>query len=383
MLSGNSAVWRLAPIMAGLSLAWMVPPAAGLAQSLAPRVATNKGCRESGQNPIFVVDEQIRVTFRVVSSSVSQASATILDYTPDDRLAVLSFGGIATNRTYSFLARIGGSPGVERLVLRAESPALATQRRSCSFTVADGRPGATMTSSSTRTPTATRTAQGSPTVTPTPRGELTGELKTSRGCRENGDAATFAIGDPIIVSFRLMSARGTRVYASVIDRRGDGQQTTFSFGSVPTNVRLSFGGSVGPPVGVHTLRLRATAFGVGSPQTVDTCSFLVEGAAATTTPRASRTRTPARTATATRPRTPTRTFTATPLPDAGVCVGACTDGEMVSVNDLLAVIEIAAGRTTLDACPAADGDGDGQVSLDEVLQAVNNALDGCPNGQSG
>ncbi len=51
----------------------------------------------------------------------------------------------------------------------------------------------------------------------------------------------------------------------------------------------------------------------------------------------------------------------------------------MTVNDLLTVIEIAAGRASIAACPLADSNGDQQVSLEEVLQAVNNALDGCPN----
>ena len=48
------------------------------------------------------------------------------------------------------------------------------------------------------------------------------------------------------------------------------------------------------------------------------------------------------------------------------------------MNDLLTVIQIAAGQLPVSACPAADPNGDDQVSLEEVLQAVNNALDGCP-----
>ncbi len=372
---------RLRRWPAALRVAALLPalwfPAGALAQALDPQLATNKGCQETGQDPSFAVGEQIRVTFRIDSSSLSEAAASILDYTPDGRIAIISFGAVATNRTYSFLGRIGGAAGVETLVLRATSPGVTTQRSSCTFTVAGGTPAATRTSTRTRTPTPSRTPQGSATVTRTPGGDLSGELTTTRGCRENGDTATFAIGESIIVSLRLASDSAPRADASVVDMRGSSAQTVFSFGSVPTNVPLSFGGRVGAPIGVHTLRLRASLSGFGTQQTLDTCSFLVEGAAATPTRTASRTRTPTRTPSAMRTRTPTRT--ATPLPGTDRCIGACTDGVTVSVNDLLTVIEIAAGRTALAACPVADADGDDQVSLDEVLQAVNNALDGCAN----
>lgn len=340
-------------------------PAVALASALEPQLTTNKGCRETGQDPVFAVGESIGLTFRIGSTSLSQASAAILDSTPDNRVTVISFGRVATNQTFAFSARIGGATGIETLVLRAESPGLATQRRTCSFTVVAGAPTATRTASRTRTPTRTPTPFGSATRTRTPSGDVSGTLSTNRGCREDGDVATYAIGESILVSFRLASDTQSRATASIVDTRANGLTTVFALGSIPTNVPLSFGGRVGAPNGVHTLRLR-----VGN-ATVDTCSFLVSGSAAPTA-----TRSPSKTPTATRTRTASRTFTATPIPSA--CTGACSGGAMVSVNDLLTVIEIAAGRTPLSACPVADANGDLQVSLDEVLQAVNNALDGCP-----
>ena len=156
--------------------------------------------------------------------------------------------------------------------------------------------------------------------------------------------------------FRLDSDTSSAALASIA-----GSTTILSFGAVPTNVPLLVTRPRRPAGGLHTLRLRGS---LGGPQTVlDTCSFLVTGDAF-----------PTPTFKPTRTRTPTRTFT--PVP--GACVGACTNPGMVSVNDLLTVIQIAAGQVTLSACPSADPNGDDQVSLEEVLQAVNNALDGCP-----
>lgn len=334
------------------------------AQQLVPQLTTNKGCQESGDNPVFAVGERLTISFRIGSSSLAQAKASLVDYAPNDRVTVFSFGQVATNRTYNFAARIGGSMGREQLVLRAEATGATTQRDTCTFTVSDGPPPATRTRTVARTPTPTRTP-GNPTATRTPGEDLSGVVRTNRGCREDGDSAIFAVDDRIIINLRLDSDTRSQANASLLVTRPNGVQTVISFGSLPTNVPLSFAGTVGPPNGVHELRLRAGT------RTLDICSFLVGGSAPPTATRsATRTRTPSRTAT----RPPTATVT--PIP--AVCVGACTMTNIVSVNDLLTVIEIAAGRRPLSDCPSANPNGDQQVSLDEVLQAVTNALEGCP-----
>ncbi|HSP96601.1 MAG TPA: hypothetical protein VL049_05080 [Candidatus Dormibacteraeota bacterium] len=330
-------------------------------QVLAPRLTTNKGCVETGDDPMFAVDEQIAVSFRIGSATVSQATASIIDHTTDSRIVVLSLGRVATNHTFTFTARVGGPAGNEALVLRADIQGASAQSAPCSFTVV----ASPTASPQTRTPTATRTPPTGATRTPTPGANLSGELHTSRGCREDGDSATFAPGETITLSFRLASDTASFANASIVDSRPNGVQTVISFGAVPTNLPLLISGRVGLPQGVHTLRLRG---GVGGPQTLlDTCSFLAAGDTIPT-PTRKPTRTPTRT------RAPTRTFT--PVP--GECVGACTQPDAVTVNDLLVVIRIAAGESPLSACPAADANGDQQVSLEEVLQAVNNAIDGCP-----
>jgi hypothetical protein len=340
-------------LASALSVVLFGHPVAGqAAQVLAPTVTTNKGCRETGQNPVFSIGERINVSFRIGSASTAHASASIFDHTTDGRLVILSFGTVSTNQTFTFAARVAGPAGDEQLILRAVAGSASANSSPCTFTVG-GAPPATITPHVTRTPTPTRT----PRSTHTPiTADLTGDLHTSRGCREDGDSATFAVGEAITLIFRLDSDTSSAALASIA-----GAQTILSFGAVPTNVPLLVSGRVGPPAGLHTLRLRGS---LGGPQTVlDTCSFLVTGDVF-----------PTPTFKPTRTRTPTRTFT--PVP--GACVGACTNPGMVSVNDLLTVIQIAAGQITLSACPSADPNGDDQVSLDEVLQAVNNALDGCP-----
>lgn len=338
------------------------------AQVLVPQVTTNKGCRETGDDPTFAIGERIAVSFRVGSASLSQAAASILDDTTSGQVIVFGLGQVSTNQTYTFTASVGGPAGTETLVLRARTPGATADSGPCSFTVGGAvstvTPRATRTPSQTRTPTRTRTPQS---ATATPGNDLTGELHTSRGCREDGDEATFAVGERITLSLRLDSDVASSALASIVSSRPNGPDTVTSFGRVPTNVPLLVAGRVGPPSGVHTLRLRGS---LGGPQaTLDTCSFLVSGdVPPTVTPKSTRTMTPSRT------RTPTRTFT--PVP--GVCLGACTQPNTVTVTDILTVVKIATGEASLSACSVADGNGDQQVSLEEILQAVNNALDGCP-----
>jgi hypothetical protein len=81
--------------------------------------------------------------------------------------------------------------------------------------------------------------------------------------------------------------------------------------------------------------------------------------------------TPAPTATPTIAETPTRT--PPPLP----CVGDCDDSGEVTVGDLLTMVNIALGNAPVSDCIPGDPNGDHQVSVDEILVAVSNALEGC------
>jgi glucose/arabinose dehydrogenase len=65
-------------------------------------------------------------------------------------------------------------------------------------------------------------------------------------------------------------------------------------------------------------------------------------------------------------------------PASDICVGECTHNGAVSVDDLVTGVNIALGIRGVDACPEFDANGDGDVTIDELVQAVNNALTGCP-----
>jgi len=63
---------------------------------------------------------------------------------------------------------------------------------------------------------------------------------------------------------------------------------------------------------------------------------------------------------------------------AQVCVGDCNGDGMVSIDELILGVNIALGSATLDECPSFDADGDGMVGINELITAVNYALNGCP-----
>jgi len=60
------------------------------------------------------------------------------------------------------------------------------------------------------------------------------------------------------------------------------------------------------------------------------------------------------------------------------CVGDCDGNGEVSVNEIIIGVNIALGLGPVTMCEAMDRNGDSMVSIDELLTAVNAALVGCP-----
>lgn len=60
------------------------------------------------------------------------------------------------------------------------------------------------------------------------------------------------------------------------------------------------------------------------------------------------------------------------------CAGDCNADGRVAVDDLIAGVNIALGSRAVADCPSLDGDGSGAVAINELVQAVLNALSGCP-----
>ena len=71
--------------------------------------------------------------------------------------------------------------------------------------------------------------------------------------------------------------------------------------------------------------------------------------------------------------------TATPTPVvSSACVGDCNGDLQVTVDEILSMVNIALGNTSVSACEAGDANHDGEVTVNEILAAVNNALNSCP-----
>jgi cell division septation protein DedD len=101
-----------------------------------------------------------------------------------------------------------------------------------------------------------------------------------------------------------------------------------------------------------------------------------ETPAPTTTP----TDTPAPTDTAAPTASPhptdTPSSTVTPSSVAQPCVGDCDGDSLVTIAELLNLVDTALGTAPL-SCTAGDIDGNGVIGVSEILTAINRALDGC------
>lgn len=71
--------------------------------------------------------------------------------------------------------------------------------------------------------------------------------------------------------------------------------------------------------------------------------------------------------------TPTPTATLGPVP----CVGDCNGDGSVTVDELVRGVNIALGGLEVGDCPDFDSNEDGRVTIDELIGAVNAALSGC------
>ncbi len=63
---------------------------------------------------------------------------------------------------------------------------------------------------------------------------------------------------------------------------------------------------------------------------------------------------------------------------AAACTGDCNGDGEVTVDEILVGVNVALDRTALPTCPSLDGDQNGRVTVDELISAVRAALQGCP-----
>ncbi|GBD26832.1 hypothetical protein HRbin30_02174 [bacterium HR30] len=75
--------------------------------------------------------------------------------------------------------------------------------------------------------------------------------------------------------------------------------------------------------------------------------------------------------------TPTPTSAVTPSPTPVRCVGDCDGDGSVTIDNILTMVNIALGQTPLSSCFAGDENGDGTITVDELVAAVTAALLSC------
>ena len=103
----------------------------------------------------------------------------------------------------------------------------------------------------------------------------------------------------------------------------------------------------------------------------------------TPTPSETHTLPPTPTPTLTQTMLPTATDTATqlvpptPTPRPG-CIGDCNGNGEVTVDELIKGVNAALGTLPVSVCLLLDANGDGTVTVDEIVKAVNATLNGCP-----
>ncbi len=62
------------------------------------------------------------------------------------------------------------------------------------------------------------------------------------------------------------------------------------------------------------------------------------------------------------------------------CPGDCNGDGAVTVDEIVTGVNVALGVMGLQVCPGFDGNGDGEVTVDEIIVGINAALLGCPAG---
>lgn len=143
----------------------------------------------------------------------------------------------------------------------------------------------------------------------------------------------------------------------------------------PTATSTSTNSPTFAPTATPTATVSSTSVATAT-RTATASSTLA--ATATATPTMSSTSAATATATATASSTLAATATATATQTAAMeCVGDCDGSGEVSIDEIVVMANIAAGLRAVDDCPAGDRNGDGLVTVDEILRAVANALAGC------
>ncbi|MGD0947074.1 MAG: choice-of-anchor Q domain-containing protein [Candidatus Binatia bacterium] len=207
---------------------------------------------------------------------------------------------------------------------------------------------------------ATVTPTQMPTATDTPANTPTNTSLPANSCCEY--ASLSACGAPVNGQCQ---PGGTPVLNAACTSTGSCATVTPT--QMPTATDTPTNTPTHPPTKTVSPTPTSTPSSIATPsQTATTTS--TPTFTATAAPSASATATLISTGTA----TPKLTSTATPPP----CVGDCNGDTQVTVNEIIVLVNIALGSAEPAACAAGIPSGS-QVNVALIIQAVNNALNGC------
>jgi hypothetical protein len=209
-------------------------------------------------------------------------------------------------------------------------------------------------------PTPTRTPHLSPTASATRTATLTPVPSPSASPTSTGTPTALPTSTP------TFSASSTATPTDTVTPAATASPTL-----TPTNTATPSASETPSetPTGTATGTIVASATPTETPTAT-------ASATATPSPTASTPLTPTPSATPTEPPTPTPTATAVTV----ACAGDCNKDRVVTVDELLVLVQIALGNDAITMCDPGDVNGDGQVTVDEILMAVGSALNGCPSG---
>jgi hypothetical protein len=250
----------------------------------------------------------------------------------------------------------GDAASFDSLVILAGTPNAPTNTATSTTT---GTPSQTPTKTLTATPAATGTQTPTQSATATPSSTNTPTHTVTRS------ATATATVTPTVTSTR--TATQTATAASTASHTPSATATssatltvvpsaTATATSTSTGTATSTAASAPTPTASHSVTVLPTA-------TATLTLSPVPSASATNTITAA----PPATATA----TPTATLAATPS-----CQGDCNGDGQVTIDELLVIVNIALGNSPVSECPAEANQQDG-VRIGEVLAAANSSLSRC------
>jgi len=189
------------------------------------RLSTNRGCRETGDNPRFAIGEPITILFNVQSEEIAQARVIILDQLADGHVSVVVEDSVPTNQTIALRGFTVSPPtGIELLQLTAAADGAVSDEDQCSFLVTrEATPSATPSATQTPPPPTSTATEAEPTQTQPPPPSATSVTPARCGGDCNGDGVDTI--DELIRGVNIALGNAPLSDCVAFDANGDGDVT--------------------------------------------------------------------------------------------------------------------------------------------------------------